>query len=81
MIIDGVPSGDGECWCFLVDKETYESVTGRRPTEDDLGGFAKKGSPYRYKLYPIDLLSDGIDLKGKVITLSIEALVKDNVRK
>lgn len=74
MIIHGVPSGDLECWCFLVDKETFDSVAGRKPTKLDVGRFAKKGSPYQYMLYPCQLLHDGMD--GKVITLSIEAILK-----
>lgn len=73
MIIDGIPSGDCECWCFLVTKETFKSVTGKKPDRRwDVGRFAKKGSPYRYMLYPGHLI--GYDDKDKLVTLSIEAI-------
>jgi hypothetical protein len=73
MIIDGISSGDLECWCFLVTKETFESVTGKKPDRRwDVGRFAKKGSLYRYMLYPGHLI--GHDEKGILVTLSVEAV-------
>jgi hypothetical protein len=73
MIIKGIPSGDGECWCFLVDKKTFMEVTGEAPKKWDLGR-QRKGSPYRYMLNPATLI-DQFDkqLGGKIVTLSVEA--------
>lgn len=75
MIIKGVPSGDGECWCFLVDKKTFIELTGKPPEEYDIGRPLTKGSPYRYKVYPgtlIDQYDKG--LEGKVVILSVSAI-------
>ena len=73
MIIDGIPSGDCECWCFLVTKETFKSVTGKKPDRRwDVGRFAKKGSPYRYMLYPNHLFDEG--RKGELVTLCVESV-------
>lgn len=71
MIIEGIPSGDLECWCLLVTRETFITLAKKKPDKYDIGRFAKKGSPYRYMIYPTDLL--GIDYREKslhVITVS-----------
>lgn len=69
MILVGIPSGDLECWCFLVDRKTFESVTGKKPERHNLGRFAKKGSPHKYMLYPDNLIPEG---NGKLVVLAIE---------
>jgi hypothetical protein len=48
----GVPSGDGKCFYWEVNKETYTRVTGSKPTCFDRCG---KGC---YKLYPSDIVGD-----------------------
>lgn len=56
----GIPSGDQECWCLLVDVATFRRVQGREPDpEQDVGPFAVEGSPYRYKVYPSALIPGG----------------------
>lgn len=75
MIIKGIPSGDLECWCFLVDKKTFEDIRGAAPQKYDVGRFSPKGSPYRYMLYPGDLIDEyDKNLKGKVLILSVDVL-------
>lgn len=70
MILVGIPSGDAECWCFLVDKKTFTKVTGKPPAMYDVGRFAAKGSPHRYMLYPDRLIPEV--KKGQVIALSVD---------
>jgi len=70
MILEGIPSGDLECWCFLVDRNTFINVTGRKPKQYNVGRFAKKGSPHRYMLYPESLIDDR---GGKLVVLAIES--------
>lgn len=78
MIIKGIPSGDLECWCFLVDKRTFIQVTGKPPGKYDLGRLAPKGSPYRYMLYPGTLIDEyDRQLKDKVVILSVEAEIDE----
>ncbi len=48
----GVASGDCECFCWEVDKETYTRITGSKPTRHDRCG--KRG----YRLYPGDIIGD-----------------------
>lgn len=80
MIIEGIPSGDLECWCLLVTKETFEEMTGRKPDRKyDVGRFAKKGSPHRYMLYPCDML--GIEAHDTSLhVISVEAVKKEKVK-
>jgi hypothetical protein len=74
MILIGVPSGDGECWCFLVDKKTFTAVTGKAPDKEfNVGRNASKGSRYRYMLYPDHLIPEGKG--GKLIALSVDSKV------
>lgn len=75
MIIEGIASGDLECWCFLVDLKTFKKVTGEKPGKWDVGRFAKKGSPYRYMLYPNHLV--GFEKDGKLIEIKIEVRHKE----
>ena len=70
MIVTGVPSGDHECWCLLVTAEAFQKIKGEAPDEEfDAGPFAKKDSPYRYKIYPDDLIKTE---RGKATTISVE---------
>ncbi len=81
MIIEGIPSGDLECFCLLVRKETFMELTGKKPDPKyDVGRFAKKGSEFRYMIYPCDML--GIDYKEKdhVFVISVEAVKKEKVK-
>lgn len=48
----GIPSGDGEAFCWAVSDETFQRIKGRAPEEYD-------ESPYldeMFMLYPSDLL-------------------------
>jgi hypothetical protein len=84
VIFEGVPSGDHECWCLLVTKETFERVTAKAPDEEfDVGPFAKPGSKYRYKIYPDDLLpiwGDG-SINKDVFVISVTAVKKNDLEK
>jgi len=88
MIVVGIPSGDHECWCLLVDLRTFKRVRGQKPEQYDIGPFAQKGCPYRYKLYPSDLIGEFsrgkgglvLNFKGKVVALSMEAAVLPEVK-
>lgn len=71
MILKGVPSGDLECWCFLVDKKTFIEVKGKEPEEWDVAPRAK--APYRYRLYPGEIFDEhDRGLKGKVVILAVD---------
>lgn len=72
MILVGIPSGDLECWCFLVDRKTFVNVTGRLPEKHDIGRFAAKGGKYKYMLYPNHFVPED---KGKPVVLAIESKV------
>lgn len=85
MIVEGMPSGDHECWCLLVDRETFKRVKGEYPKDPekdesgyemrwDVGPFAEPGSPYKYMLYPHDLI--GYETQGKVVEIKIEVTWK-----
>lgn len=66
MILTGVPSGDYECWCFLVTAEDYRRVTGR----DEKGWEGRwPVGEYKYALYPSDLIKVE---DGKVTTICVE---------
>lgn len=89
MIVTGIISGDHECWCLLVTAKTFKEVRGEGPSKEfDVGPFAKKGCPYRYKLYPSDLLreygkgKDGLVMrfKGKLVAVSMEAYVLSELK-
>ena len=67
--LKGIISGDHECWCILVDLETFLSLRNEKPMRYDVGPFAKKGNPYRYKIYPDDL---GLGASGKLMNVRIE---------
>lgn len=79
MIIEGIPSGDSECWCLLVDRKTFIKLAKKTPDKYDIGRFAEKGSPYRYMLYPMDML--GIDYRDKSLhVITVEAVKKEKVK-
>lgn len=80
MIIEGIPSGDLECWCLLVRRETFVDLTGRKPHKYDLGRFAKKGSPYKYMVYPNALLGEEFDYKKEVLVISIDVVKKKDLK-
>lgn len=72
MTIRGIPTGDGECWCFLVSRNTYRRVIGRNPSSwDRQDRGVKKGSAYKYRLYPERLI--GWELRGTVVDLEVSA--------
>ncbi len=75
MILQGVPAGDGECWCFLVDADTFEQVKGRPPEPED--AHADTNRPHVFMLHPDDLL--GTEHDGKVVVLSIEIMRRDRL--
>lgn len=80
MIFEGIPSGDLECFCLLVTKETFEELMGKKPDPKyDVGRFAKKGSPHRYMIYPCSLL--GIDPNDESLhVISVEAVKKEKIK-
>lgn len=82
VIIEGIPSGDLECWCLLVTLQTFEELTGKKPGQFDVGRFAKKGSPYRYMIYP-DTLLFGEDAykreKAEVYVISVDVIRKKDL--
>lgn len=88
MIVAGIVSGDHECWCLLVDAETFRKVKGEGPCQYDVGPFAKKGCPYRYMVYPSDLIQEftkkkgqlEMRFKGKLVAFSIEAAVLNEIK-
>lgn len=81
MIIEGIPSGDLECWCLLVRKETFVELTGRKPDPKyDVGRFATKGSPYKYMVYPNALLGEESDDKKEVLVISIDVIKKKDLK-
>ena len=52
---EGIPSGDYECFCWAVDRETYVRIKGEEPREFD------ENTPFYpglFKLYPSDLFDD-----------------------
>jgi hypothetical protein len=88
MIVTGIVSGDHECWCLLVDARTFKEVKGEGPTWPDVGPFARKGCPYRYRLYPNDLIREFSrkngalvwNFKGKLVALSMEAAILPEIK-
>ncbi len=70
--VEGVPFGDGECWCFLVTKATFERVTGREPERGDTTTLFDliPGGEFLYRLYPGDLI--GYESKGVLVKLCME---------
>ncbi len=74
--VNGIQSGDHECWCFLVTKEDFIRIKGVEPNRWDVGPFAEEGSEYRYKLYPSDLIVERKDRQG-VVSLSIRSVLHE----
>ena len=71
MIVTGIPSGDHECWCLLVTADEFKRLKGEAPDlECDVGPFAPKDSPYRFKLYPSDLIKD---TEGQPTTIYVDS--------
>lgn len=71
MLVTGIPSGDHECWCLLVTAQEFRRIKGEAPDpECDEGPFAPPGSPYRYKLYPNDLIKG---TNGKPTTIYVDS--------
>ncbi len=69
--VEGIPFGDGECWCFLVTKATFERVTSREPVRGDSTSLDLiPGGGFRYRLYPGDLI--GYESKGALVKLCME---------
>jgi hypothetical protein len=80
MIIEGIPSGDLECWCLLVTKETFTDLMGKPPDDEfDVGRFAKKGSKYRYMIYPSVLIDEEKHGKKEVLVISIDVKRKKDL--
>lgn len=74
--VEGIPSGDLECWCLLVDRKTFISIEKRKPGKFDVGRFAKAGSPYKYMIYPTQLIGESLSQKNEVWVISIDAKIK-----
>lgn len=83
MIIEGIPSGDLECWCLLVTKETFKELTGKAPDPKyDVGRFAKKKSPFRYMIYPHTLFNEDLKTpagKEEVLVISVDVVKKKDL--
>lgn len=80
MIFEGIPSGDLECFCLLVTKETFKALTGNDPNRKwDVGRFAEKGSPHRYVIYPCQMF--GFEPGEKSLhVISVEAVKKEKLK-
>lgn len=48
MEFEGIPSGDYECFCFAVDRETFVRLKGEEPDEHDENDFHEG----MFKIYP-----------------------------
>lgn len=77
MEITGIRSGDHECWCLLVTEEDFKRIKGKKPGEFDVGPFAPKESPYRYKIYPDDLM--GYEDKNHLVTIRVEVIASSKM--
>lgn len=80
MIIEGIPSGDLECWCLLVRRETFVKLMGQKPSKYDIGRFATKGSPYQYMVYPHALLHEELHGKKELLVISIDVVKKKDLK-
>lgn len=49
---EGIPSGDSECFCFYVARDTFVKIMGHEPDEYDSH---QVGSNELFSLYPDDL--------------------------
>lgn len=76
----GINSGDGECFCFEVDKETFIKITGREPENLDYADGEWNDSdldfvPYEdslIRLYPYFLFGEfGKKVKVKLVVEEI----------
>lgn len=52
---EGEPDGDGECFCWNVDRETFVKIVGREPTKWDTLFTYDTDEVSGYRLYPSDL--------------------------
>jgi hypothetical protein len=76
ITFEGILSGDHECFCWDVTRETYKQVTGSFPNKYDKSVFNKSGKKKLYGLYPgaiLDVLGAKPNAKCKV-TISVEAV-------
>lgn len=82
---DGVPSGDGECFCFVVSEETWRRVCGdeeyllecedRAKAAESDWAIERSLADAPWRLYPSDLL-DALGVPdGKPCRLRIEAFL------
>jgi len=53
LAFNGVISGDGECFCFLVDRKTFVEIIKKEPKKYD-----KSHKKDYYKLYPDDVFKN-----------------------
>ena len=68
VTFEGIPSGDYECFCWDVDRETFIRVTGREPESYDESSFHEG----LYMLYPSTAMGL-FDKKHKLgFTLQVE---------
>lgn len=67
----GVPSGDGESFCFEVDKEMFVAVTGRQPDEYDyVDASYIRQKRELFRLYPNDIF--GLQEEKKKLKIKIQ---------
>lgn len=77
VTFEGIPSGDYECFCWDVDRETFIRLTGREPLEPE-EGCVLDGSYFDdglYKVYPSEVMDLPLnDERGKKykFTLKVE---------
>ena len=72
---EGYHSGDRECFCFAVDRETFEGVIGRAPNAWD----QSRLHDGLFMIYPDEFFS-GLDKKKFKISLRIEESTADSRR-
>lgn len=64
---DAIPGGDGECFCFNVDKETYIKLLGQKAFDDEIiyqKEFAKEVEcefiePTKFQVFPHEFFGEG----------------------
>lgn len=57
ITFEGIPSGDHECFCWDVDRETFIRLMGHEPEEEERFTFDRSHfNKGLYKVYPSDVM-------------------------
>jgi hypothetical protein len=73
-------SGDGECFCFLVDKETYikfkgEEYNNELKLNNEMSKEIGFDIPFEYYIYPRDLLGYNKEAEVKIEILDNKIII------